>query len=176
MASVVHKLVCGLALPWNSNTADIFLVGWMLQRWPFRILNVCQCFSVVDRVYFCPSRQELYKNNTFLIPKTVTIIFPADDPLLNFFFLEMSCGAIPSIAAWFWVQNSEPRFHPPWQPVTGNTHLHCSIDATDSWCLLPLSFLCICQHSWHPMSTDHGIAILFDNCHYPTFTKGYSGA
>lgn len=38
MASVVCILVCGLAMSWRSNTADIFPVGWIWQSQAFRLI------------------------------------------------------------------------------------------------------------------------------------------
>jgi hypothetical protein len=83
--------------------------------------------------------------------------------------LGMSCGPIPLTAAWILVQNCGPRFHatpstsPQWiQKISGN--------------FCPCLFVCICQHLWHPLSTNRGTSKLFTSCHYAALTEGCDGA
>ena len=52
--------------------------------------------------------------------KTAQILFPADSSISS--YMEMSCGATTSIAAWIRGENVGSRFHLPWHFATGSPH------------------------------------------------------
>jgi len=59
--------------------------------------------------------------------KTAQMLFPADSWISS--YMEMSCGATPSIAAWIRAENVGSRFHLPWNFATGSLHFLYRIGA-----------------------------------------------
>ena len=124
---------------------DVTTVSILLLRWPLRCPTSCaaelrrrrpilqtlccgrkptkawiqnyQCFNMVVGLHCCLSRQEDYKNITFVIPK---------DSYQVLFFLQLTAHcwisyslgitycSISSIEAGIHVQNDGPKFHPPY--------------------------------------------------------------
>jgi len=129
-----HPFCDGLIV---AHTSDSFLIG---QRWAFRLLTVSLYWSEFTVV-------SVDKNFGRIIPcltqKTVAMIVPADDTLLNFFFLcYVMWHTIPSTAAWIRVQNGRSRSRTPWQLGTGSHHLLYHVSAKEQWWLLSLP-LCV---------------------------------
>lgn len=92
--------------------------------------------------------RSLQENNTFLIPEGCShgfFLLMAQSWISS--SLGIVCGAIESNATWIWVYLGGPKFYPAWQCTARRSYFHCH-------------FVYSCQHSWHPVSIDLGIADL----------------
>jgi len=59
------------------------------------------------------NRCSMLSPQAFLIQKDSNHNFPADDTLMNLFYMGISCGYVPQDAALNWVQNGGPYFQFP---------------------------------------------------------------
>jgi hypothetical protein len=81
--------------------SEMFLAEQTQRMRAFRLLSI----SIQQ------SRVRCFPTGT--LTKTAAVTFPAEGTTFEFLLLSgVSCGAIPSIAAWILVRNAGPNFHP----------------------------------------------------------------
>jgi hypothetical protein len=116
-----------------------------------------------------PIDTKFTRGTLFLPQKTVTMLFPADCILSNFFFLQdvAWCHSInfhlDSGSKW-WTKISSPGRICDMKPSPPATLMQ----KISSDCF-PCLFVCVCQDSWHQASTNLVTAKLFNNCQSTAF-------